>query len=70
MLRDSTGEIVGNSEQRKELRHPIGSLAVDSLFGQVQNLDLKIPSNINPNEFVPAKFGSGLSDSASEFDPG
>jgi len=68
--RGGRGAPFGNSEQRKELRRPIGAPAVDSLVGQVQNLDLKNPFNINANEFVPTKFGTGLSVSASEFVPG
>ena len=53
--RGGRGAPFGNSEQRKELRRPIGAPAVDSLVGQVQNLDLKNPFNINANEFVPTK---------------
>lgn len=68
--RGGRGAPFGNSEQRKELRRPIGAPAVESLVGQVQNLDLKNPFNINANEFVPTKFAPRLSVSASEFVPG
>jgi len=69
--RGGRGAPFGNSEQRKELRRPIGAPApsADHLVGQIQNLDIKNSFNINANEFVP-KFGPRLSVSASEFVPG
>jgi len=68
--RGGRGAPFGNSEQRRELRRPIGAPAIDSLVSQVHNLDLKNPFNINASEFVPTKVGTGLSVSASEFVPG
>ena len=53
--RGGRGAPFGNSEQRKELRRPIGAPAVESLVGQVQSLDLKNPFNINASEFIPTK---------------
>jgi len=69
--RGGRGAPFGNSEQRKELRRPIGAPAssADNLVGQIQNLDIKNSFNIDANEFVP-KFGPRLSVSASEFVPG
>jgi len=67
--RGGRGAPFGNSEQRKELRRPIGAPALESLVGQVQNMEIKNAFNINADEFVPSKLGR-LSVSASEFVPG
>ena len=53
--RGGRGAPFGNSEQRKELRRPIGAPALDSLVGQVQNMEIKNAFNINADEFVPSK---------------
>ena len=64
------GAPFGNTEQRRELRRPLGApapVSSDSLAEQLENIDLKNSFNINASEFVPTK---SLSVAASEFVPG